>query len=328
VVDQSLPALPAAPAFSAPARPTRLDAFLLLAVTIWGANYSVVKAALREIPPVPFNALRLSLASLMFLAAIGWGREASSPASGRRGLPGLFSGRDWMAVAALGFVGHFVYQLLFMGGLDRTTAANSSLLLGCSPVFVAVFTAALGHERIRRIQWGGILLSALGIYLVVGRHAAVSRSTLAGDFMSLGAALCWSAVTVGSRPLLLRYSPVAVTGVAMTVGALLYLPTSWLELRQLNPWTVSAATWMALLASASLALFASYLIWFTGVQRLGNTRTSVYSNLVPLAGMFFAWLWLDESIGWTKIAGAGAILSGVILTRLGPASLGYFPTND
>jgi drug/metabolite transporter (DMT)-like permease len=177
-------------------------------------------------------------------------------------------------------------------------------------------TAALGHEHIRRTQWTGILLSVLGIYLVVGRHAAVSRSSLAGDLMTLGAVLCWSAVTVGSRPLLLRYSPLVVTGTAMTVGALLYLPVSWPGLQQLNLSSVGPMTWISLLASASLALFASYLIWFTGVQRLGNTRTSVYSNLVPLVGMFVAWLWLDEPIGWAKIAGAGAILSGVVLTRI------------
>jgi len=54
---------------------TRIDGLLVLMVLIWGANFSVIKLAFEEVPPQPFNALRLVLSSLVFLAAIQWARR-------------------------------------------------------------------------------------------------------------------------------------------------------------------------------------------------------------------------------------------------------------
>jgi len=46
------------------------------------------------------------------------------------------------------------------------------------------------------------------------------------------------------------------------------------------------------------------------------SRTSIYSNLVPLVAMTAAALILHEPVSGVKIAGAAAVLTGVFLTRL------------
>jgi drug/metabolite transporter (DMT)-like permease len=69
--------------------------------------------------------------------------------------------------------------------------------------------------------------------------------------------------------------------------------------------------------SALLALNLAYVIWYMGVQRLGPARTSIYSNGVPIVAMAVATVWLGEPLTGTKVAGAAAVLSGVLLTRLG-----------
>ena len=287
---------------------SRLDALLVLMTVIWGGNYSVIKAALREIPPIAFNALRLTLASLLFLAAIRGTGAHRAPVPRTRG--------DWIGIVLLALVGQFIYQLLFMAALARTSVANSSLILGCTPIFVALMTAALGHERITPLRWAAAALSAFGIYLVVGHGATVSRASLGGDLMMLAAVLCWSAATVGSRPLLARHSPLVVTGYSMAIGSALYVPFAWVTLRDLAWRDVSASAWLSVVFSAVFALCIAYMIWYTAVQRLGNTRTSVYSNMVPLVAMVVAWGWLGEHIGAMKLAGAGAIILGVALTKI------------
>ena len=80
---------------------------------------------------------------------------------------------------------------------------------------------------------------------------------------------------------------------------------------------VSTFSWVSLVLSALLALNVAYLIWYTGVQRLGAARTSIYSNLVPIVAMTFAWFWLGEPLTQTKVIGALAVMTGVLLTRLG-----------
>jgi drug/metabolite transporter (DMT)-like permease len=289
-------------------RVSRLDALLVIMTIIWGSNYSIIKSALREIPAAGFNGLRLLIASALFLLAIAIRKDGASAPLTRR---------DWWIIAALGFVGHFVYQILFMSGLSHTSVANSALIIGCTPIFVALLTAALGLERTTPARWAGVLVSAFGIYLVVGRGAAVSGQTLAGDLTMLGAVLCWAVSTVAARPILARHSPLVVTGYSMAIGTVLYLPGSWRDLQRTAWASVSASTWAALVFSSTCALCIAYMIWYTAVQRLGNTRTSAYSNVVPIAAMIVAWAWLGEPIGALKLAGAAAIICGVALTRLG-----------
>jgi drug/metabolite transporter (DMT)-like permease len=132
----------------------------------------------------------------------------------------------------------------------------------------------------------------------------------------LSAVLCWSASAVGSRSLLSRHSPLVVTGCSMAIGTVLYLAFEWRAVAAVDWRSVSTHAWWSIVLSAVFALCVAYMIWYTALQRVGNTRTAVYSNLVPVAGMIVAWSWLGESIEAGKIVGAVAILTGVTLTKL------------
>jgi drug/metabolite transporter (DMT)-like permease len=283
---------------------TPFDLLLLLMVLIWGANYSVVKSAIREIPPQAFNVLRMGVASAVFAAALA-----------ATGLPRV-ARADWVRLALLGTVGHFVYQVCFMAGLARTAASNSALIIGCSPVAVSIASALAGHERVPRTQWAGVLLSVVGVYLVVGAGAEFGGASITGDLLTLGAVCCWAVYTVGSRQLLTRYSPLAVTSITMFVGTALYAPASSGQLAQVR-WTgVPGWAWVFMVLSAVLALNVAYLIWYSSVQRIGNVRTSAYSNLIPLVAISVATVALGEAVTARKLAGAGAILLGVAITRI------------
>jgi drug/metabolite transporter (DMT)-like permease len=282
----------------------RLDALLLLMAIFWGSNFTVVKIAVRDIPELPFNALRLALASAAFLLTLAV----------REGVP-RFTRAEWIRIVQLAVIGQVVYQLCFLGAVARTTVANSALIFAFTPIVVALLTAAMGHERIPATRWLGAVISLAGIYLVVGT-GRTARASVAGDLMAVGAMLCWAIYTVGSRPMLARRSPVAVTGYSMVLGTLLYLPIAAPDLYELNWSDVRLAAWVALVLSALLALYVSYMIWYTAVQSIGSTRTSVYSNVTPLVAMAVAAIWLGEPITARKLFGAAAVISGLAVTRL------------
>jgi drug/metabolite transporter (DMT)-like permease len=300
------------------ARFTRTDALLLLMVFIWGANYSIAKSAFRELDPQAFNAVRMSLATLLFLAVMiaARVRGADGDRAGVFYTPAAFTRRDWWTLAWLGTIGHFLYQVLFIGGLARTSATNSSLIIATSPVAIAVGSAFVRHVRLGRAHWAGAALSFAGIYLVVGR-AAVGGGGLIGDVMTFGAVICWAAYTIGAEPLIERHSPVGVTGLSLVFGTLLYVPVAWSRLVATN-WTgLSPSTVMALLYSAIFAMGVAYTIWYTAVREIGSARTSVYSNLIPIVAMLTAVIFLGESLGPPQAVGAVLVLAGVALTRLG-----------
>jgi drug/metabolite transporter (DMT)-like permease len=305
-----------------------IDALLLLMAVIWGTNYSIVKSVFGEIDPQAFNAVRMAIASAVFLVIMAGTRKmversAEPPADGADALASIFhtpaaiTRRDWLGLIGLGVVGHFLYQYFFIGGLARTSVANSSLMLAATPVVIALLTALLGQERVSRLHWIGATLSMAGIYIVVGHGVSIDRSAMTGDLMMVAAVLCWAIYTLGARQLMMRHSPVGVTGSSMTIGTLLYVPVLWPNIGAVNWSALSPRTWFALVYSALFALCVSYTIWYAAVRQIGSARTSVYSNLVPLVAMLTAVAFLGESLSASKIVGACAVLIGVALTRVG-----------
>lgn len=297
-----------------------MDGLLVLMVVVWGLNYSVMKRAFQEIPPVVANAWRFILASIVFFVAIQWARRRAHrvPLAWQ---PVLYTvhpptTRERLQLVFLGLVGHFCYQFLWMGSVARTSVANAALIIGASPILVATASAALGRERLGRQYWMGVVASALGIYLVVGSGASLGGSSLRGDLMMVAAAACWSVYTLGAAPLMTRHSPLYVTGTTVMIGTVPYLMVALPTLLSLHSpprWSLLAL----LAASGVLGINVSYLIWYAAVRRIGAARTSMYSNLVPITAMVFAVIWLREPVSILKLAGTAAVLVGVVLTRLG-----------
>ena len=197
---------------------TRVDLYLLLTAIIWGSNYSVIKFVLQEVPPRTFNALRLSIASAVFLVVIY--------ATRRREHVARLTARDWAVVLLLGVIGQFGYQMLFIAGLERTSVMNASIIIACTPATVSIASAAVGHERLPLPHWLGTALSFVGVSLIVAGGAAAGVSSPSGDLMMVACVLCWTVYTVAGRPLLATYSPLVITGLSMAIGTALFLPFS------------------------------------------------------------------------------------------------------
>jgi drug/metabolite transporter (DMT)-like permease len=288
---------------------TRLDGLLLLMTFFWGSNFTVIKAALRELPGPAFNGLRMILAAVVFLGLMAR-QEPLHRSIGR------VPRRDWPAIVGLAVVGHGFYQYLFLGGVARTSVANSSLIFGCTPITVGLLSAWVGHERPGWARWAGTILSLAGIYFVVGHRTGAGHASLTGDLMIVGAMLSWAVYTVGAKPLLARYSPFFVTGLTMSLGTLVYAPLALLWLRGVDLTAVTPAAWAGLLYSSLFSLVAAYVIWYTAVQRVGGSHTAIYSNVVPIVAITVAAFVLQEPVTASTMVGAAAVILGVAVTRL------------
>ena len=119
---------------SQPSGLSPMDGLLVLMVIAWGANYSLLKRAFEEIPPAAFNTLRMAFSSAVFLAGIWFARRQAGRSSETLSsvfyTPHPLTSRDRWDLVWLGFVGHCLYQLFFVGGLARTSASNAALIFG------------------------------------------------------------------------------------------------------------------------------------------------------------------------------------------------------
>lgn len=288
--------------------PLTAHAALLAMSVIWGVNFAVSKVALTHLSPLAFNAFRFPMAALLLFVVLR-----------RKGLIPLPSSAELPRVLLLGLLGNLTYQMCFIFGLDRTTAANASLLLAVTPVITALMTAALGQERIRPRAWFGVIATLFGVSMIVlgAARGAHQDGTLVGNVLMMGAILTWSFYTVGSRPLVDRHGPLPVTAWTLWIGATGIFLVGLPDLLRVQLGALNLLTWACIIYAGVLSIGVAYIFYYFGVSRLGNTRTGAYSNLVPVFALLAAWLGLGETPKLFQIVGAAVIIGGVTVAQSG-----------
>jgi drug/metabolite transporter (DMT)-like permease len=277
---------------------------LFLVALFWAANYSLIQYILREIPVIVFVTLRFAI-----IAAAGWAAVAlyRQPARWRR--------EDLPLLAAIGILGGGVYQYLFVLGLSRTTSFSSALLNTTAPLLSLAILALLRIEPVRPWHWAGYALAFAGIavFLVESRRGPAQ---LEGNLLSLAAALCWAIYGILAKKVSHRYS-------ALTMGAWTYTvcfasiaayggaATLVFPLARIRP-----LVWIAVAASGIFAVTIGWIVWVHGIRVLGVAGTVKFSFVVPVAAGIFAVIFQGERFTAVKLAGAAAVLLGLLLARV------------
>lgn len=285
------------------------DALMLLAVVMWGINFSLIKIAMRELTAGGFNGLRLLLTAVIFLVLLAISGQGFR-----------LQRNDVWKLLAIGVAGNTVYQLFFIRGMSLTSASNTSLILSMSPIFVALMSSALGIERIHWSAWMGILISFCGLYwIVAGQNGGLhfSAESFQGDLSVFFATILWASYTVFSKPFLERLSPLKFSAITVLFGALFYIPFTAKDILAV-PWAaISLKAWAFLVLSSLFGFVFGYIIWYYSVKKVGNAKTAVYNNLTPVFTAVFAVALLGDRIHPAQIGGAAIILTGVFLARAG-----------
>jgi drug/metabolite transporter (DMT)-like permease len=294
-----------APDSAAPTARTGAELGMVAVVLIWGANFTITKAALPFFPPLPFTAIRFAIAASALILLL---RLIEPKAS--------ISSKSWLKLVLIGIIGNTIYQPLFILGLSKTTATNSAVIIGSLPGVVALLAWLLRIEKVTRLVGVGIALSLVGVFCVVGaKGISLGGSTTVGDLLTVGAVFCWAAYTLSLRRVDPAISPLRVTTittVAGTPGLILMGASGVLDL---NYASMPAGAWLALLYASLLSVVAAYYFYNAGVKRLGASRASVFSCFIPLVGVLVAWAFIGEAPVPLQAVGASLVVIGVWLTR-------------
>jgi drug/metabolite transporter (DMT)-like permease len=283
---------------------TLVEASLLTAVLFLGTNPVAVKVAVTEFPPIPFVAVRFTVAGLLLLALVA----LLEPADGRPGR------RDLLSLAGVGLVGVGANNVAFTLGVSMTTASETALIYAAVPIWGILLGLALGLER--PTSWGilGVCLAFLGVGVVV--YGGLTGSTsLLGNLLVVVATVCWGSYAVLSLPLLRRYSPLVVASYTMLFGGLGALPLALPSFLDAGWAEASGRAWEALAYSTLLVAAFGFWAWQRGVSQVGANRVLIYQYLITLVGVAAGVLLLGESLTVNKILGGAIILLGVYLAR-------------
>jgi drug/metabolite transporter (DMT)-like permease len=282
--------------------PTEL--FLLVAVFLLGTNPVAVKYAVSAFAPLPFVALRFTVAGLLLLGVVRFFLGS-----------GGIERKDLLAVGGVGALGVGATNMLFTSGVNLTNASDTALIYAVVPVWGMILGFVLGLERPTLRGILGVGIAFLGTIVVVYAGLGGSGSSLEGNLLVLGATVCWGSYTVLSLPLLEKYSPMVVAAYTMLFGGLAALPFALPGFLSVEWDAMSVGGWAAVTYSTVLVAAIGFFAWQRGASLLGANKVLVYQYLITFVGVISGIVFLGEGLGVDKIVGGAIILFGVYLAR-------------
>ena len=296
-----------------------LDAFAVTTMVVlcmmWGFNQVTIKWAAEGISLVMQAAMRSGIAAVLLFF---WMRLRGIPLFNHDGTLGCGLLGGLLFAAEFGFI---------HAGLNYTTASRMIVFIYLTPCFTALgLTWFIPGERLRPLQWAGIVLAFAGIFTAFGEGFFGARGSTApgnafgtapGDACGIVAALLWAATIVVMRTTKLSVTHPAKTLFYQLGFAALSLPFVSLALGEpgIVPGHLTGKVIASMAFQGVLVAFASYLTWFWLLSKYLNARLSVFSFMTPLFGVAFGMLFLADPVSPAFIGAALLVGAGIALVN-------------
>lgn len=276
-------------------------------VVIWGLNFVVMKVGLQDVGPMLLGTLRFALAALPFLLFVK--------------LPKL----PWRYVAAYGMAqGLGQFGFLFLGLKLGMTAGMASVVMQTQAFFTLLLAVPVLGERARGAQWLGLGVALAGLLLIATAHGdGPGQMTLAGFVLTLSAAFMWAVSNLVARLAnrVTDYDPLPfiVWSSLFPIVPFLLLAL-WMDGPQVVWQQVTGLSLKSFLVVLFLAWFATllaYSLWTRLLKRHPAGRVTPFSLLVPVVGLWAAWVFFGEWPLLPQWLGTGLVLLGLVVNQLG-----------
>ncbi len=287
----------------------RADAALAFNTILWGATFVLVKAALRDVSPILFLALRFTLAAVLLL--------------------GLFLFRaaarfTWQGLAAGALAGTFLFAgfALQTVGLRTTSPPKSAFLTGLTSVMVPFVAAFVYRIRPQVSELLGVIVATAGLGLMTleGAFGAIER----GELLTLLGAVAFAGhiVTLGHFSEQMSFE---ILSVSQIVAAAAWASSLfwWAEAPHLE-WR--PAVLCGILITGIFATALAFTIQAWAQQYTTSTRTALIYMLEPVVAWVTSYVIVGEGLSRRAAVGAALILTGVLLVELKPLNTRQHPS--
>ena len=283
-----------------------LGALVLLAA-LWGASYIFIRVAVPALGPFVLMGARVTLAS---------GALALYAVILAHGMP-KFRAR-WKEFLIVGATNSAIPFTLIAAAEIELTASLAAILNSTTALFVAVVAAVWIGESLTVMKVVGLLLGFAGVVMLVGWDPVqLNSAVLLAVGAMLAASLSYAVGGVYVKRTFAGVSPLAMTIGQQGAAAAILLPLAAASLPGEAPPLPAA---LSALALALLCTAVAYLLYFRLIENVGPTKTLAVTFLIPVFGLLFGVVLLDEPVGLGTIVGFAIISYGVALVtevRLG-----------
>jgi drug/metabolite transporter (DMT)-like permease len=211
----------------------------------------------------------------------------------------------------------FLYFLGESFGLTYVSATVASVLISTIPVVATLGAWILFRERLKLINYAGIILSFLGVLIFILNNNGTLSFNTKGLLLLMFAVFSATGYNLTLSKLVGSYSPVFIVNVQNIIGAVLFLPVFLLS--DFNHLINTSFSLRHLIPVIELSVFAScgaFILFAYSVRNMGITRANVFSNSIPIFTAFFSFLLLGEKLSLQNIIGMVIVIAGLLMSQI------------
>ncbi len=271
---------------------------------VWGLTFVSSKILLRDFTPfeILFDRFVIGFLGLAVLAG---------------GFHFVRGRRHWLSAASAALTGVVLYFISENGALERTAAANVSIIVSTAPFFVAIVNRLFGdHERLSGRFIAGFFISMSGI-AIISSESLELEGGMSGNLMALAAALLWGFYCLSVRRLSdAGFSSGEITGSVFLCSFLICLPLMPLFGYSLKAEKLSEMqNWGNLLFLGIIATAACFYAWNLATAWIGSVSTSVYLYAQPAVTALAAIPLLGERLTLGTASGIALTVAGLVTAQ-------------
>jgi drug/metabolite transporter (DMT)-like permease len=263
---------------------------------IWGSSFLFIAIGLDAFEPGLITWLRV-----LFGATTLWLMPAARTRLARE---------DHARLVALSFLWVAVPFTLFPLAQQWISSGLTGLLNGSLPIFATTIGAIMLTRLPGRAQTIGLLVGFAGVTAIAAPSLAEGSNEALGVVLVLAAVGCYGVAINIAAPLTQRYGSLPVMARMLALGALWTAPFGLVGLRG------SSFEWPSLAAVVALGALGTglaFVLMGRLVSRVGSSRASVATYLIPVVALVLGAVFLDERVRALSLIGIGLVIAGAVL---------------
>lgn len=269
---------------------------MILTTALMGSSFSIGKIGLAYVSPLLLAAIRFLLAGLLMALLVA-----------KRPHPKQLV--DWWRIVLIGlFQTAGVMGAIFLS-MKTITVGESAILTFLNPLIVVILGTLFLGAVYKPMQWIGVILGFLGVFIAMGFHLQMALGTWIGLF----GAVSWAVATLLAKKWMPSFDVWVLTAYQMMAGGVILLLVS-VSLEPLefhfNGVSLFAILWLAIMGS-----IVQFAVWFYLLQHGDPGKTSAFLFLAPFFGILSGWMILGEEIPWFVWMGSFFIFIGIFLVN-------------
>lgn len=290
---------------------------LIITVFIWGGVYHVAKYTVGNADIYTISFVRYLFASIILLIMyFANGKHKTNK----------FNKAQWTILLWTGFIGIFLYNILFFSAELMLPAVIVAILYACTPCLTVLLNRIIFKYKIKFSAYVGIIVAFCGtiIVIITSQKSASSNmleshaTIIFGRVCAVLASVAMALYNILNRKASnMKIDPLTITTASSVIGAIflfvtyLFLGEHLSSLLHKTPYF-----WFSMFYLIIFSTVLCYKWYSDAIKHIGVGQTAIFLNGVPLSAVLIDIFFGDNPINYVVILAGAVIVLGVLMTNL------------